>query len=227
MALQPRHPGVPPWALTSFCLICAARTSGSSMSGAGAYVVLRGASSGAILAYAWILRCPDPGVGSCSDPAMLWIISRLHRWSAGRLLIVLTLNMPSAVPTRCSPDLDSTPAHTPFSHLSSKEPILRFVLGILNMTTSPNGTSGVRDLRPFISCHAVRPQSLTLETLMICAACRTSNGTMGSLRLILPFVLISSAALSVLTRPLRSCTARSTLPLELLSPTLDCSSAEP
>ena len=94
--------------------------------------------------------------------------------------MVLTLKMPSAVATMCSPDLDSTPAHTPFSHLSSNDPIRLFVFGILNMTTSPNGNRGVLDLRPFINCHAVRPFSFTLETLMMYAASRTSNGTIGS-----------------------------------------------
>ena len=79
MALQPRHPGVPPCALTSFCLICAARISGSSVSGARAYAAVFGASSVACFAYAWFRRVPDPGVGSCSDSLMFWSSSRLHR----------------------------------------------------------------------------------------------------------------------------------------------------
>ena len=131
--------------------------------------------------------------------------------------MVLTLKSPSAVATRCSPDRDSTPAQTPFSHLSSKDQILLFVFGILNIMTSPNGSRGVLDLRPFISCHAVLPSSRTLVTLMMYAACFTINGTIESLRLILPPTLISSAALSVLTKPLRSCMALSTLPFESLS----------
>ena len=51
---------------------------------------------------------------------------------------------------------------------------------------------------------AVQPFSRTRETSIMCAACRTSNHRMGSLRLISPFVLISNAAHSVLTKPITS-----------------------
>ena len=119
------------------------------------------------------------------------------------------------------------PTHVPCSHLSSKSPSFFSVLGILNSTVSPNGTSLLLLRRPFINWYDVLPFSRTLNLVIRCAACRTIHGTMGSSRWIFSPVFSSTADRSVLTSPLRSWMLLSTLALELLSPTRDCSRAVP
>ena len=121
----------------------------------------------------------------------------------------------------------TNPTQHPDSHLSSNLPVRCVVLGILNITFSPNGTNLMLVLRPFIIWNAVRPLSLTRHIVMRCPACLTSHGTIGSSNRIFDFVFDSKSDLSVRANPSRSCMARSTFALELLSPTREFSIAVP
>ena len=184
-------------------------------------------SSSNFLANAGILRSDEPGTGSFGLPTIFLIMSADHRLPGGLRITVLTRNTPLPVATKCSPLRMMKPTHTPASQRSSKSPTLCCVFGILNKMHSPKGTSFAVLRRPFIIWNAVLPFSRIRHRVMMWPACRTIHGTMESLRLIFSPMFSSSAALYVLTKPFTSCTARSTLPLELLSPTRDCSMAVP
>ena len=119
--------------------------------------------SSACLAYVGMWSEPDPGRGSAGDPFILAMSSEDHLWSGGLLMTPPTLKTALLVATMFSPVLMVMPNHTPFSNLSSKSPTRFLVWGILNITVSPNGSSGRFVFCPFILCIAVLPQGNTLH----------------------------------------------------------------
>ena len=143
-----------------------------------------------------------------------------HRMSGAHLMIDPTRNVPFAKATMCSPDRTVQPTHMPFSNLSSRSPVLRFVLGSLNITASPNGMSATYALRPLILSIDVRPQLCILHLVMMYAACRISHGMIGESIVTGSFIFSDNALLKVRINPLTSRIVLSILALLFESPTL-------
>ena len=220
---QALHPSLGPCSLTSFAVMYTGLVWTASSRGASAKASLTACLSSRRFAYVGIVSLPDPGRGSSGVPASRFSMSADQRWSGAHLRMPAVLNTPSSVPTMFSPDLTVSPSQIPLPNLSSKSPTRCRVLGILNITASPNGTRGRCVAWPFIFRRAVRPHGITRHRVMRYAACLTIHGTTASSSDTAVWVLSASADRSVRMRPFTSRIVRSMRALLLESPTRESS----
>ena len=122
------------------------------------------------------------------------------------------------------------PKYTPSIHRSFHNSLCAFsapLSGGLSSTIFPSSAIGSWQRLPLTSLYEVLPQSRTTYRVITEAACLIIQGTTTRSRSIFWPSRLSKCDLSVLTNPPSSWMARSTLALELLSPTFQFSIAAP